>query len=96
MAEFSDIIIVYDSGSIHEIDLAYSISVHKSQGSEFPVVIFPISENHDKMLNRNLVYTAWTRARETLICIGDIEKIEEIKHKEERQRLSLLKHKLIC
>lgn len=56
---------------------AYSISVHKAQGSEYPVVIFPVMREHAIMLKRRLIYTAVSRARQKLIIIGDLEMFEK-------------------
>ncbi|BCL39795.1 ATP-dependent RecD-like DNA helicase [Nostoc sp. MS1] len=62
--------VVYDYADINEITLAFSISVHKSQGGEFPVVIFPLFMQHYVMLSRNLFYTGLTRARKLAIVVG--------------------------
>lgn len=50
--------------------LAYATTVHKSQGSEFPIVVMPVSMEHYIMLQRNLVYTGITRAKELLVIVG--------------------------
>ena len=50
---------------------AYAVSIHKSQGSEFPVVVVPILTQHYMMLQRNLLYTAVTRARDVVVMVGD-------------------------
>lgn len=63
----------YNLEQLEEISLAYAISVHKSQGSEFPIVILPISQYYSFMLKRKLVYTAITRAKQKLILVGDPE-----------------------
>lgn len=60
----------YDQNALDEIVLAYAISVHRSQGSEFPVVVLPLTTQHYPMLQRNLLYTAVTRARALLIVVG--------------------------
>lgn len=60
----------YSQGELSELKLAYAISVHKSQGSEYKVVILPLSTSHYIMLQRNLLYTAITRAKEMVILIG--------------------------
>ena len=60
----------YAAGELDELTLAYAISVHKSQGSEYPVVILPLVTRHYIMLQRNLLYTAITRARSLVILIG--------------------------
>ena len=62
--------VVYDQDELDEITLAYAITVHKSQGNEFPCVIMPVSTSHYIMLQRNLLYTAITRASKLLILIG--------------------------
>lgn len=67
---YKDEPVSYAKSDISELELAYAITVHKSQGSEFPVVIMPISDTHEKMLNRNLIYTGITRAKKTVILIG--------------------------
>lgn len=53
-----------------ELDLAYAITIHKSQGSEFEVVIIPILTQHFKMLFRNLIYTGITRAKKLVVFVG--------------------------
>lgn len=63
--------IVYQRSEWYKIRLAYAMSIHKSQGSEFPVVILPITRSSHRMLQRNLVYTAITRAKSKLILLGE-------------------------
>ena len=53
-----------------ELDLAYCISIHKSQGSEFPTVLLPLAGGPAMLLNRNLLYTAVTRAKAMVYCLG--------------------------
>jgi len=62
--------VIYDEADLDELSLAYAISVHKSQGSEYPVIILPMVTQHYIMLQRNLLYTALTRARRMVILIG--------------------------
>ena len=62
--------IPYDDEKMNRLDLAYALTVHKSQGSEFPMVIVPVLKQHDFMLSRNLVYTAVTRGKSRVIIIG--------------------------
>jgi exodeoxyribonuclease V alpha subunit len=59
--------------NINDLGLAYAISIHKSQGSEFPVVIIPLLKQHFIMLQRNLIYTAITRGRNKVFIVGDME-----------------------
>lgn len=66
-------LISYERQNIIELDLAYSITCHKSQGSEFDIVIIPILNQHYIMLYRNLIYTALTRAKKMAIFVGERE-----------------------
>ena len=63
----------YPRNEWYKIRLAYAMSIHKSQGSEFPVVILPITSASKRMLERNLIYTAITRAKSKLILLGEIQ-----------------------
>lgn len=60
----------YEYSALEEIDLAYCLSVHKSQGSEFPCVVMPVTGGPRMLLNRNLFYTALTRARKLVVLVG--------------------------
>ena len=62
--------VVYERGELDELHLAYAMSVHKSQGSEYPVVVMPLIPGHHVMLQRNLLYTAVTRAKERVVLLG--------------------------
>lgn len=62
--------VVYPAADLNQLTLAYAVTVHKSQGSEFPCVIFPVMKQHYIMLQRNLLYTGITRAKKLLILIG--------------------------
>ncbi|MBR0267161.1 MAG: ATP-dependent RecD-like DNA helicase [Clostridia bacterium] len=62
--------VVYESGDLEALEPAYCLSVHKSQGSEFPVVIMPVIGGPPMLLTRNLLYTAMTRARELVVLVG--------------------------
>lgn len=61
---------MYDFTQAEELDLAYCISIHKSQGSEFPTVLLPLAGGPPMLLNRNLLYTAVTRAKKLVYCLG--------------------------
>jgi len=63
--------IIYERMEVTALQPAYAISVHKSQGSEYPIVIFPLLKQHFMMLQRNLVYTGLTRAKRKVIFVGD-------------------------
>ncbi len=60
----------YDRGDLDELVLSYAVSVHKSQGSEYPAVVMPVSTHHYVMLQRNLLYTGITRARRLVVLVG--------------------------
>jgi exodeoxyribonuclease V alpha subunit len=62
--------VMYDFSELDEIVHAYAVSVHKSQGSEYPAVIFPVLTQHYLLLQRNLIYTALTRARRLAVIVG--------------------------
>jgi exodeoxyribonuclease V alpha subunit len=62
--------VIYDFSELDELTLAYAVTVHKSQGSEYPAVILPVHTTHYPMLQRNLLYTAITRARRLLVLAG--------------------------
>jgi exodeoxyribonuclease V alpha subunit len=62
--------VAYDRSELDELTLAYAITVHKSQGSEFPCVVMPVLTQHFIMLHRNLLYTAVTRAKRLVVLVG--------------------------
>ena len=62
--------LVYDFGELDEVSLAYAITIHKSQGSEFPAVVIPLAMQHYMLLQRNLVYTGITRGKKLVVLIG--------------------------
>jgi exodeoxyribonuclease V alpha subunit len=70
IVQFSGRSVSYDYADLNEITLAWAVTVHKSQGSEYPVVILPIYMQHYLMLSRNLLYTGLTRARKLAILVG--------------------------
>jgi exodeoxyribonuclease V alpha subunit len=63
--------VVYDRSDLGEVVLAYATTIHKSQGSEYPIVVLPFMMTHFVMLQRNLLYTAVTRAKKVLVLIGE-------------------------
>ena len=64
---------LYGENELADLDLAYAVSIHKSQGSEFEKVIVPISSEHNFILNKSLVYTAITRGKSKVYLIGEID-----------------------
>ena len=85
----------YEGGDIDDLELAYCISVHKSQGSEFPVVVMPAVGGPPMLLTRNLLYTAVTRARRMVMLVGREAAIEQmIANANIRRRYSALRWRL--
>jgi exodeoxyribonuclease V alpha subunit len=85
----------YDETQLDELQHAYAISIHKSQGSEFPVVIIPILTQHYMMLQRNLLYTAVTRAKKLVVLVGGRDAIAiAVKNHRVRQRNTMLASRL--
>ena len=68
--DFDGRLVTYDFSDLDEVVLAYAISVHKSQGSEYPVVILPVTTQHYLLLQRNLIYTGISRAKKLVVLIG--------------------------
>ena len=69
--------IFVNKGKLNHLLLGYAISVHRSQGSTLDYTINVVSEQHNRMLNRNLEYVAITRSREKTICIGSVSAFED-------------------
>jgi exodeoxyribonuclease V alpha subunit len=67
---FPEKVVDYDMADLNELVLAYATTVHKSQGSEYPAVVLPLVTQHYMMLQRNLLYTAITRAKKLVVLIG--------------------------
>lgn len=85
----------YSFEQLDEIELAYSITIHKSQGSEYPVIIIPVISGPKMLLTRNLLYTAITRAKECVILLGQSDAFEEmIKTDMIQKRYTSLKEKI--
>ena len=85
----------YTQDAIPELDLAYAITIHKSQGSEFEAVIIPVLTQHFKMLFRNLIYTGLTRAKKMVVLVGTRKALAmSVKNQDTSQRQTLLKELL--
>ena len=88
-------IVEYDTDEMDELSLAYAITVHKSQGSEYPAVIIPLMTQHFPLLQRNLLYTAITRGKKLVILIGTKKALNiALKNDKPRKRLSGLAARL--
>jgi len=87
--------ISYDYTDLDEIVLAYAVSVHKSQGSEYPAVVIPIHTQHYILLQRNLVYTAVTRARNLVVMVGTMKALAiGVNNDKTQKRYTGLRHRL--
>ena len=87
--------VTYDYADLNEITLAWATSIHKSQGSEYPVVILPLYTQHYVMLSRNLFYTGLTRAKKLALIVGSEKAIAiAVKQVKQQQRYTRLKKRL--
>jgi exodeoxyribonuclease V alpha subunit len=87
--------VVYDFADLNEITLAWATSIHKSQGSEYPVVILPLYTQHYVMLSRNLFYTGLTRAKKLALIVGSEKAVAiAVKQVKQQQRYTRLKERL--
>lgn len=94
--QFDPRLVSYDYADLNEIALAWSISIHRSQGSEFPVVILPIYLQHYIMLSRNLLYTGLTRARKLAVLVGPQKAIAvAVRQVKDHQRYTYLARRLL-
>lgn len=84
----------YEKKDFTQLTHAYCSSIHKAQGSEFPIVVMPVVGNYQRMLRRNLLYTGITRAKQFLLLCGDINTFEQAIQKSNDGRQSLLKDRL--
>ncbi|NME72788.1 ATP-binding domain-containing protein, partial [Flammeovirga aprica] len=84
--------VYYEKQDIIDLDLAYAITIHKSQGSEFDVVIIPVVMQHFNMLYQNLIYTALTRAKKMAIFVGTRKALGiAVRNIDNRARKTMLK-----
>jgi exodeoxyribonuclease V alpha subunit len=87
--------VVYDFGELDEVSLAYAITIHKSQGSEFPAVVIPLATQHYLLLQRNLVYTGITRGKKLVVLVGQRKALAmAVKNNKTEQRFSGLLSRL--
>jgi exodeoxyribonuclease V alpha subunit len=76
----------YNRDQIAELDLAYAITIHKSQGSEFDAVVIPVLSQHYRMLYRNLIYTGLTRGKRLAVLVGSRQSLAMAVHNQETLR----------
>src|SRR5207247_10150064 len=95
VVQFAERNVTYDYADLSELSLAWAVTVHKSQGSEYPLVILPLFMQNYILLSRTLLYTGFTRARQLAILVGPTKAIGiSIKRVMDRQRYTALADRL--
>lgn len=93
--DFDGRIVEYDTGELDELSLAYAASIHKSQGSEYPVVVIPLAMQHYMLLERNLLYTAVTRGKQLVVIIGESKALRiAVRNQQSQRRVTRLSGRL--
>lgn len=96
VVRFEDQSVVYDFEELDELVLSYAITIHKSQGSEYPCVVIPIHTQHYILLQRNLLYTAVTRGKQLVVLVGTTKALSiSIKTVEAHKRITTLRERLV-
>ncbi len=94
--QYQERLVTYDYADLNEITLAFATTIHKSQGSEYPVVILPLYMQHYMMLSRHLLYTGLTRAKQLAILVGPAKAIAlAVKQARDAGRYTLLAQRLV-
>lgn len=78
--------VTYGFAQLDELELAYAITIHKSQGSEYPAVIMPLLSGPRMLFNRNILYTAVTRAKQCVAIVGDEHTVRHMIENEKQQK----------
>jgi exodeoxyribonuclease V alpha subunit len=92
---FDGRVVEYDYSDLDELVLAYAVSVHKSQGSEYPCVVIPLLTQHYILLQRNLLYTAITRGKRLVVVVGSKKALAiAVKNDNTQRRFTWLKNRL--
>jgi exodeoxyribonuclease V alpha subunit len=93
--DFDGLLVEYTADELDALTHAYAISVHKSQGSEYPAVVLPLTEQHYVMLQRNLLYTAVTRGKRLVVLVGTRRALEiAVRNDRTAQRYTRLMERL--
>lgn len=93
--QFDQRLVEYDYADLNELALAWAVTIHKAQGSEYPVVILPVFMQHYLMLSRNLLYTGLTRAKRLAVIVGSSKAIGlAVRQVKDQQRYTLLQQRL--
>lgn len=97
VVNFEGRLVEYEFADLDELSLAYVLSIHKSQGSEFPCVVIPLHTQHYLMLRRNLLYTAITRGKRLVVLVGSKKALGlAVRQQDTSQRCTALKRRLQC
>lgn len=95
LVSFGDKVVTYEKSDLDELVLAYATTIHKSQGSEYPIVVIPVFYSFFTLLQRNLIYTAITRAKKICVLIGQMKALGyAVKNLTVEQRNTKLKERL--
>lgn len=94
--DFGDSVVFYDKTDMDELMLAYALTIHKSQGSEYPIIVMPVTGSHSFMLSKNLLYTGITRSKKICVLVGSKSALfGGIKNVRDAKRKTKLKDRLI-
>ena len=89
-------IVIYAYNQLDELEHAFAITIHKSQGSEYPAVVIPAFKATDKLLTRNLIYTAVTRAKQLVVIVGNLAVVNKmIDNTYEQRRYTTFKDRIM-
>jgi exodeoxyribonuclease V alpha subunit len=87
--------VTYDFGDLDELSLAYVLTIHKSQGSEYPCVLIPLHTQHFLLLQRNLLYTGITRGKKLVVLVGTQKALAlAVQRQETQKRYTALRRRL--
>ena len=95
MVDFDGRAVSYELGELDELALAYAASIHKAQGSEYPVVVIPLAMQHYQLLERNLLYTAVTRGKQLVVVIAEPKALQiAVRNRRSQRRITRLAERL--
>jgi exodeoxyribonuclease V alpha subunit len=96
LSDFDGQIVKHEAGDLDEITLSYCISIHKSQGADYPAVIIPLSTQHYMMLQRNLIYTGVTRGKSLVVVVGQPKAMAQaVRTQQSNRRQTRLRERLL-